>query len=285
MGVHPEYVVKKFAEISRRTKIDGAEIQRGYEELFNDPFIQQDPQFTTDEERHRYAVAVLWTRYISRPPTKDYEIIPIGFSGLRIARSGVEMSNLFAFVKFGGEIKLKRIVLRGEVADIYKEVVLFSKYNVKLGEFSTGDLIADNRSKFVDPVAIKLTPSEILKRLNPKRVTLKDAAKMPSRTDSTGYVDPLDWRVVRGIIVGGHRGKRDDDTDFGVYTLSDETIDSEPKVSPDGKVLRPGFTVWIAPELMNFEGGSEIDAIGTITVSKKTGEPSMNAFLLVPVHA
>lgn len=286
MGMHPEAVTKRVEEISRRTEIDEAEILREYEELFNDPFIQEDPQFTTDEERHQYAIAVLWTRYISRPPVKNYEVIPIGFSGLRIARSGIPMSNLFTFIKYGNDVKLKRVVLRDETADSYKEIVLCSKYNVKLGEFSKGnDLIADNRSKFHDPVALKLTPSEILKRLNPKRVAIKDAKKFPSRMDSTGFIDTLDWRVVRGIIVGDYRGKRDDGTDFGVYTLSDETIDSEPKVTPDGKILRPGFTVWIAPELMNYEREGEIDAIGTIGINRKTGEPSMNAFLLVPVHA
>lgn len=285
MTEYPEFVTEKIESISQRTEIDKREIAKEYEELFNDPFIREDPQFTTDEERHRYAVAVLWTRYVSRPPVKAFEVIPVGFSGLRIARSGVAVSNLFAFVKFGGETKLKRIVLRGEVADLYKEIVLCSKYEVKLGEFSTGDLIADNRSKFVNPVALKLTPAKALEKLNLKMVTIKNAGKLPSRIDSTGYVDSLDWRVVRGIIVGDYRGKRDDGTEFGVYTLSDATVNSEPKVTPDGKILRPGFTVWVPPELMIYEKESEIDAVGTITIGRKTGEASMNAFLLAPVHA
>lgn len=287
MGMHPEFVDKKVEEISRRTEIDGAEIQKEYDELFNDPFIQEDSQFTTDEERHRYAIAVLWTRYIGRPPTKNYEVIPVGFSGLRLTRSTkTPMSNLFAFVKYGGDTKLKRVVLRGESAEFYKEIDLYSKYTVKLGEFSKGnDLIADNRSKFVDPVALKLTPAKILEKLKPKRIAIRDAKKFPSRLDSTGYVDALDWRAVRGIIVRNQQGKRADGTDYGVYTLSDSTVDSEPKVTPDGKILRPGLTVWIAPELMIYERESEIDAIGTVQINRKTDEPSMNAYLLIPIHA
>lgn len=285
MTEYPQFVTEKIESISKRTEINQAEIAKEYEELFNDPFIREDPQFTTDEERHRYAVAVLWTRYVSRPPVKPFVVIPVGFSGLRIARSGVATSNLFAFIKYGSDTKLKRIVFRAEVADMYKEIVLCSKYEVKLGEFSTGDLIADNRAKFINPVATNLTPAGVLEKLNPKRIALKEAEKMPSRIDSTGYVDTLDWRVVRGIIVSNYRGKRDDGTEFGVYGLSDATLNSEPKVTSDGKILRPGFTVWVPPELMVFEKESEIDAIGTITISRKTNEASMNAFLLVPVHA
>lgn len=291
MGMHetnyPEFVTTKIREISRRTELSEAEIVQEYEELFRDPFIHEDPQFTNDEERHRYAVAVLWTRYTTRPPVKPHETIPIGFSGLRLTRRGrTPMSNLFALVRYGGETKLKRIVLRNESASIYKKINLFCKYVVKLGEFSKGnDLIADNRSKFVDPVALKLTPAKVLERLNAKKVTIKDAKKFPSRVDSAGYVDSLDWRTVRGIIARSQQGERDDGTTYGVYTLSDSTVDTEPRVAPDGRVLRPGLTVWVAPELMLYENESEVDAVGTIQINKKTEEPSMNAYLIVPVHA
>jgi hypothetical protein len=282
----PESVMKRIDEISQRTGISQEEINREYEELFNDPFIQQDPQFSTDEERHRYAIAVLWTRYVSRPPVREFEIIPIGFSSVRITKSGVPMSNLFALVKSGNGVKLRRIVLRGEQAEAYKNITLCSKYITKLGEIGTGgDLIADNRTRFENPVGIKLTLKEILDQLNIPKITVKDAEKKPSRTDSTGYVDILDWRVVRGIIVRANRGKRDDGSEYGVLTIADESVSGEPRVTPDGRVLRPGLTVWIAPELMLYEVESEVDVAGTIQIGQKTGEPLMNAFVISPVHA
>ncbi len=287
MENYPEDVSKKIKDISRRSEVGEPELKEEYDKLFNDPWVQEDEQFKTDSERHNFAINVLWSRYMSKPPMKPYEAIPIGHSGLRLTRSGkTPMSNLFALVKYGRDTKLKRIVLRNESAELYKEIGLFCKYTVRLGEFSKGnDLIADNRTKFVDPVALKLTPADILEKLNPKRVTIKDAKKFPSRIDSTGYIDTLDWRVTRGIIIRSQQGERDDGTSYGVYTLSNITVDGEPRVTPDGRVLRPGLTVWIAPELMTFEDESEVDTVGTIQINKKTTEPSMNAYLVVPVHA
>lgn len=287
MSTRPKFVEEKIEKISRRTEVDKADLDKEYEELFNDAFVQEDPQFSNDEERHIFAIEVLWARYTTKAPVKAHEVIPIGFSGRRLTRRGrTPMANLFALVKYGGEVKLKRVVLRNESAELYKEINLFSKYIVKLGEFSkSNDLIADNRAKFVDPVALKLTPAKVLEMLKPKRVTIKDARKFPSRIDSIGYVDTLDWRTVRGIIARSQQGERDDGTTYGVYTLSDSTVDTEPRVAPDGRVLRPGLTVWIAPELMAYDDESEVDAVGTIQISKKTEEPSMNAFLIVPVHA
>jgi len=281
----PENVMKKITEISSRTSIEQDEIKREYEELFNDPFLQEDPQFKTDEERHRYAIAVLWTRYISRPPAQLKEIIPIGYSGVRMTRSGVPMSNLFVLVKQGGETKLRRVVLRGDLVDLRQQIALFAKYNVRLGELSSGDLIADSRSKFENPVALKIEPSKVLNHLGFQRVSIKDLDKYPSRVDSTGYVDTTDWRIVRGIIVNQKKGKRDDGTEYGVITLSDETVDSEPRVTPDGRVLRPGLTVWVAPELMIYDVESEVDVAGTVQIGQKTGEPFVNAYTILPVHA
>jgi hypothetical protein len=281
----PDFVLERVKTISQRTEISEEEILRDYEELFSDPFIQQDPQFQTEEERHRYAVAVLWTRYISRPPVREYEIIPIGFSPLRTTKTGGEMASLFALVKTPNGVKLKRIVLRGEMTEKRKEITLFCKYVPKLGEFSSGDLIADNRSKFENPVKIALEPHQMLERLGIKRINIKQAEKFPSQVGSDGYINTTDWRIIRGIIVRANRGTRDDGTEWGVYTIADETVNDEPVVTPDGRILRPGFTCWVAPEFMIYEEESECDFVGTVQIDRKTGEPFMNAYLILPIHA
>jgi len=283
----PDFVEERISKIQERTQISADEIRRDYNEIFQDPFIQDDPQFTSDEERHRYAVAVLWTRYISRPPVKEYDIIPIGFSPVRVTkRTGQEMSSIFAFVKTPNGVKLKRIVLRGTMADKIREITRFAKYRVKLGEFSKGgDMIADNRAKFENPVMLKLSRDDIIKRVGAKRVSIKDAEKFPSHVGSDGYVNTTDWRVVRGIIVRANMGKRDDGSEWGVYTLADETVNDEPRVTPDGRVLRPGLTCWVSPHLMEYEVESEVDVLGTIQIGRKTGEPFMNVFLILPIHA
>lgn len=284
----PTFVDEKIRAIYRRTEISREEITRDYTEIFEDPFIQEDPQFTTDEERHRYAVAVLWTRYVSRPPVKEFEIIPVGISGERITSTGKKTAEAYALVKGNRGVKLRRIVLQGPMADMRKEITLNAKYNVKLGEFSKGgDMIADNRSRFTDPVRLRLTPHELLDKIpGVKRIQrLKDAEEFPSIRGSDGYLDRTDWRVVRGIITREYRGERENGTEFGVYTITDLTLDEEPKVTSDGRVLQPGFTVWTPPELMTYSIESECDFCGTISIDRKTREPSMNAFLIIPVHA
>jgi len=289
----PSFVDEKIQEINKRTEISIDEIKRDYQEIFQDPFIQEDPQFKTDEERHRYAIAVLWTRYVSRPPVQEYEIIPVGFSGERIASTGKKTAEIYALVKNKTDVKLRRIVLQESVIDLRKQINLPTsensfKYTVKLGEFAPGgDMIADNRAKFDAPSLLKANAEQILEKCGAKKIErLADMKKFPSKTGSDGYVDRLDWRVVRGIIIRQYRGEREDGTEFGVLTVTDLSLNEEPTVMTDGRVLQPGFSIWVAPEFVNvYQDESEIEAVGTVQIARDTGEPFMNAYLIIPVHA
>jgi len=289
----PPFVEEKIQQIHQRTEISIDEIKRDYEEIFQDPFIQEDPQFHDDNERHRYAVAVLWTRYVSRPPVREYDIIPAGITGERVTSTGKKTAEVYALVKSRTGVKPRRIVLQEPVVDLRKTINLPTpessfKYTVKLGEFSQGgDMIADNRAKFDNPVLLKANAWQVLERWGAKKIDkLADAKKFPSKTGSDGYVDRLDWRIVRGIITRQYRGERDDGTEFGVITITDLSLNDEPTVTADGRVLQPGFSVWVAPEFVNiYQDESEIDAVGTIQIARNTGEPFMNAYLILPVHA
>ena len=79
----------------------------------------------------------------------------------------------------------------------------------------------------------------------------------------------------------------DDDPDVGSgrYTIADDSIwDEGPTVTSDGKVLPPGFTVWVHPNQMIYNDDDVCDFYGAISISKKTGEPQMNAYLIIPVY-
>lgn len=223
------------------------------------------------------------TRYLFRPPVREYDVIPIGMGGLRQTKIG-EMSTLFALVRSGpgSPTTLKRIVFLGDSARESRSITLFAKYRVKLGTFSSGDLRADSRSIFEDPTPINLDKRELLKYLSIKIIPISEAEKHLSRTDSSGYTDPLDWKAIKGIIIRVFKGNRPDGTPYGVYTVVDESVGTEPKVSADGKVLTPGFTVWIAPELMEYDTESECIFVGTI--QKREGkEPFMNCYMVIPL--
>jgi len=282
----PDFVSKRVDTIHQRTGIDREEIIRDYWEIFKDPFISDDPQFSTDEERHNYAKAVLWTHYVSRPPTKEFDVIPVGFSPVKVARkTGQPYSNVFAFVKGKAGAKFKRIVLQGENAGKVREITPKCKYTVKLGEFAQGgDLIGDNRARFEDPVLLKMTDEQVLQRIGAKRVDFQNVAKFLSQKGSDGYVVATDWRVIRGIIIRSNQGKRDDGSEWGVYTIADDTVEDEPRVSATGQVIRPGFSCWIAPHLMGYTDDSEVDIAGT-TRKNRAGVTVMDAYWISPIHA
>ena len=282
----PDFVTQKIATIHQRTGISQDEITRDYLSLFEDDFIKSDSQFKNDEERHEYAVAVLWTRYVSRPPMKESEVIPWGFEAERVTRKGTHQSSVFAFVKTKEGVKNRRIVFRGQSASKIREIVALAKYTAKLGEFKEGgDLIADNRSRFDDPIMINMSSEKLIERLGAKRIELKDVEKFPTKLGSDGYTDNNDLRVIRGIMIRPATFEKDGDLKGGVFTLANDTLEQEPRVSSDGSIITPGLTCWIAPHLLVYQPESEVDAIGTTRKNKKTGEISMNTFCILPVHA
>ena len=287
----PKSVMERIQIINQRTGISVEEIQRDYQTIRQDPFIVVDKQFKTDEERAKYAGAVLWTRYVSRPPMRENDIIPWGCEGERITRKGKAQSSVYAFVKTKSGIIPKRIVLSGPIASKVRDIVRDAKYTVKLGEFQKGgDMIADNRSFFENPVMMNMTPESLIQRLSATRIELKDVHadnKLAlSKTDSKGYVITSDLKVVRGIMVRPTTWERDDHTKGGVFTLANDTLEQEATVAADGTVQTPGLTCWTAPHLLIYQPESEVDAIGTIRrKDKKSTEVNMNCYRILPVHA
>jgi hypothetical protein len=278
----PTNIKESLQEIAEKTQIPVAEIETEYLKTYNDDFIQRDPQFKDDEDRMRYTTMIIKNRYLFRPPTKDYNIIPIGYSSPRATKKGTMMSEIFAFVQLQKGMEMRRIVLRDELASVTKNVELFCQYRVKLGEFQgSRDLIADGRSEFKDPVAMER--QKVVERIPCKRVKIVEAAKYPSKKNESGYTDSLDWRVVRGIVNRHNRGPRKDQTEYGAYTIMDDSVDPERRVNPDGSMRNVGMTIWVPPEMIIWDNDSELDMYGTISLNKE-GEASMNGNLIVPIH-
>lgn len=202
--------------------------------------------------------------------------------GLRLTKIG-EMATLYALVResSGGTTMLKRIVFLGDAINELRKITFFSKYRVKLSSFSSGDLRADSRSIFDDPVPVTIDKKELLKRLGIKTIPIAEAEKHLSKADSSGFTDPLDWKAIEGVIIRAYKGNRPDGTPYGVYTVIDDSISVEPKVTADGRVLLPGFTVWIAPEMMEY--GVESKCIFVGTIQKRSNETCMNCYMVIPL--
>lgn len=284
-GTLPEFVEAKLQELSNKLGLSYEDVKEEYMNIFTSDFIQKDPQFQSDEERHKYTLRALKIRLLTMPPVKKYTIIPVGYSDVRFTKKGQKITTIFAIViQPGKKPKLKRIVALDRYAEIYKDIELFAKYEVKLGENRYGDLVVDSRTRFDEPEYLEVEPVELMKSLGIPIVPIAQAAKNKSLRGADGYLIETDWRGIRGIIARRVVGKRKDGTSFGLYIVGDESIDIEMTEGANGQQLVQGFPVFCPVHQMRYAELSECYFFGTIDIDNKTNEPFMNCYLIVPIH-
>jgi hypothetical protein len=272
----PPKVQELITKISQARQIPQEELVKAYLDIYNSPFVQTDPSFVDDQSRIDYSLAVLWNRYMLRPPVREVEIVPIGISPPRLTKNGELMMNIF--VLSSTSKKPIRLVLRGkEMVSRAKSIVLGAKYRVKVGQFATGDLIADERTVFDDPEGLDITLQQIMERLGvPEVPCLADLPKYPSKVEESGFVDPSDWRKVTGIILRANKGQRKDGTDYYVYTIADISL----QPNEQGYV---GVTVWVDETQFIYRPEDEVEVYGTVQV-REDGDVSINGYLILPKH-
>jgi hypothetical protein len=288
--VYPPLVLDRIGEISQKTSIPVDTLKVDYEAIFLDPFIQKDPQFQNDDERHKFAVATLWTRFVGRAPLFDVSVIPVGVTPKRLSKAGKLYASLFVLVKDkSGVLQLKRVSFNGDNTSQLSEITNFNGYVAKLGKFKgTEDYIADSRTKWENPhpLPAERKPADLLKNLQAiKRIPLDKVSSYPSARDAQGYANTLDWRVVRAMVWRKQSGVAKNGTEWAQYVIGDDTTGREDKVGKDGKVIPAGLTVWCDKSVNTYNVEDECDFYGTIDISKKDSSISMNAYLVLPVHA
>lgn len=282
----PKFVKDSLQNLCQHQGLSFEQVKKGTLEFFNSDLVTKDLQFSANEAKWRYTLACMHTRYMARLPVKQYMVMPIGFSGLRITKQNKRMSTVFAITrsKVGEkEPKLRRIVFQGKFAEMFRHMTFNSTYDpIELTQFKGGDLGVDDRAEFVKPKGL-MKPSDVLERIEEKgwvkRITCAETLTNPSKNQpDSKYIDELDWRVIRAVIHDKGMGKREDKTEYAYYHVGDYS--TLPNKAPYGIL-----TVWCAPELMVYEEPSECDFVGTITVDKEGLTSSMNCYMIVPIHA
>lgn len=289
----PAYVIEKLKKIAERLGVDLASVQKEYEEMYNDPFVQKDPQFKTDEQRHKWCSGAFWSRNMTRRQALPTDVIPIGVDFIKKQKSsGMPQTSLFVLDKRG---KLRRVSMQGDICFATKNMSFMSLYEgVKLSEYKdSSDLGADDRAKFENPVAVDFNPLDLLERLKVEKVTIVEAPDHLSKKDSAGYPNKNDWKCIRGFVgFSSQTGYEEGDFgEWGRITISDDTVDSEKtSISAGGDVIYPGFTLMVSPTLQNYPRDSECYFLGPIVERKrkdKTGHESidivMNCYCIVPI--
>lgn len=262
-----------------------------YYDFYNS--LLNDPQFKDDIDKHGYCRQVIYTNYLSRPPTMATSFIVIGYEGARVTKQGTPQSTIFIATpskQDPKQLEIKAIVCRANSALKYQTIQLWSGYgNVQLGSFGQGspDFIADDRTKFENPRPLKFTLQQLIEeKLNIKQITISEAMQNPSKTDSKGYTIRSDLRRIKGIILGSPTIFKDKNSDFmrARCTLADMSVTPTNTINEQGTLQQTRMTIWLAPELAIADDKSEIEYIGTVALNKEKTEASMNAIAFRPIH-
>ncbi len=284
----PDYVIKMLEQIAKKQEVELDVVIKEYEKEFNDPFIQDDPQFSDDTSRHHYLSGSFWSTNVTRQKVIPTTIIPIGADAIRKGKtSGMPYTSLYVL---DGTGKLRRIGFNGNSCFKLKEITFWNMYkDVKLKEYQDGnDLGADDRAIFENPIAMDdFDPKELIDKLNIPKVKLIDVKNNLSKVDSSGYAITTDWKCVHGYIQ--YEGMKEYEEgkygEYGKYTITEPG--TMPTISSDGKVNQSGFTCWTGPTIMNYPKQSECYFLGTITKyenkQKNTTEYSMNCYCIIPI--
>lgn len=62
MNNRPVFIEERIGKLGEETKVNTDTLREEYEEIVSDPFIQNDPQFTTNSQRYIFALKVLISR-------------------------------------------------------------------------------------------------------------------------------------------------------------------------------------------------------------------------------
>lgn len=264
--------------------------------------MQKDATFKTVEEKLIYCSKVIKSRYVSRPPISEFDIIALGIDSVRQTRSG-ELQG-YAFVGISEEDKkkqvtnsIKSIMFKGKDTQKINNIQPFCAYKSKLGRFKEGDFIADDRTIFENPIKLDVDPIELLtKTFNIGFTTIANSylnLAKENKTSTGTFSDRTDWRIIKAMIGRYGKGKRDDGTEWGNYTVTDDSLEEGDFISPDNEYwVKQGFSVWVNPLWITLEEGNEAYFIGPINASKGSAsnpkkppyQVSMTAYLVIPTR-
>jgi len=278
----PSWVENKVKEYSQRFKVETETIRKMLLDLYNLPFVQNDPQFKNDDMRFIWCLDVLHAKLVQQRDIKEYLVIPYGVSDVRNTKQGPQ-SRLYSLIFLEKSKKINGvIVFRGQNAEMVRNIQLFYLYRVKLAKAPTLDNIffATTLTKFDEGQPIPQPINEFIENyLGIKKITIADSIKFLSRKIDN-YVDEFDLRAIEGIVIRYAQGKRPSGTDWAFYVISDGSIDQD-IITPEGYIIPTQFTVWVPSFMLKYAEDSKLLFIGTISLADK--EPQMNAIYVHPI--
>ncbi len=293
----PNFIENKISEVCQITGKPDAEIRAVYQAILKETVDKPKNKnaFKTDEELHSYCGRILFVRTVMRTSDAEAEIIPIGAGGTRVTKKGELQDKIYALlqeVEKPGSPSVRTIMCMREFAKLPSSVTYYAQYRDFVQPGKNGMYWASENTKFANPTMIALSTKQIWDKLKIPTITTKQAEQEEhlSRVQSDGYVDELDFKLIKATVGRSNKGKREDETEFAVYTVIDDTTDmTKQTTGPDGKTIGPGYTVWMPPFLPLYPIESECWFLGTtrkaVKKNTKIVQFSMQGIYIHPTYS
>jgi len=279
---------EEIQKISQTRSIAVEDLQKEYMQELNDKSIAEYDLAA----RASYAVQVLWSLHMRKPPTVMCElVIPFGVRESYRTKAGERRAELQAYVKEeGGKGELKEIVCVSTFSVLPSKVELLRGYrNVVLTTRAQGAwLEIGSETKFNNPVDIGISPEDwFTKKVGfPKLSSLREMATYQSKVDDNSYALKFSQFVIEGMVVRQYKGLRKDQSVMANYTIKDMSLGFEEEVIQDASgvkaILPSDITIWVPPRFLMWNTNSQLAFVGNISLDKKTHIPSMNATYVYP---
>jgi len=272
-----DFIRAKLGEIASYSKKSIEFITKAYEDTYNSVFIQT-ANFDSDEKRALQSIRMVLNDWAMRPALTPTPMIPIGYSGIWSTTGGKTYEVYALILNSDNPTNPTRINIVSDTGKLPK-ITLFSKYNaVEVGKYQRGGYFGDDRTVFEKPEMISATPDQIIERMGLPKFTIATAKNYLSKTEvveGKTYVNKEDWRILDAMVNRRFIGKtKNGDRQYGVYTVTDETI-------PIGSGYE-GFTIWAAPELTIYNKSDYCRFLGTVTLNDQ-GVPTMQCYCVLPI--
>lgn len=280
------------------------------ESVFQDNLEEVNTKSASLSEAKKEELALRFTRASEvserRNPTEEVEILTIGHGGIRQWNNYDENGNVvgehdvligFGLIEQDDTPHVSAVILDEEDGvEIPFAYDAFSEMgNIVTGEFSVGEsdldrhLVANSSSS--TEISVQEPPnregmvSEI--RNSIPEFNIENIAENMSATtvEDDGSEYPTDFgvdlKMIEADVYDAYKS-----SDFGIYTLRDETVfdDEDVADSPiyDEESRTPGLTCWIDPEMMEYGNGSVCEFFGTVT-QNDDGQIQFNAVNVNPI--
>lgn len=283
-------------------------IEAKYEENLEE--VQSSTSGLSDEKME--SIALRFTRSSevadNRMPTEEIEVLTIGHGGIRNWNKYDDNGNVVGehdvLVAYGLVEKEEQphvsVILFDEEDDIEIPFVydVFSEMgNIVTGEFSVSESDIERHlvlnSSSATEISVQEPPNRDAMVSEIRNVIpefkIENIADNMSATEVSDNGDeyPVDFgvdlKMIEADIYDAYKS-----SDFGIYTLRDETVfdDEDIADSPiyDEESRTPGLTCWTDPEMMEYGNGSVCEFFGTVT-QDDDGQIQMNAVAVNPIFA